>query len=299
VSTARCCKADGTSSRPRYPSRVRGAVASVLVVLTVAASAVVASRAAGSSTQSLLGVNFISVCAFSHRGPDDPIVFPRQPGMSHDHTFVGNSSTDAFSTPSSLHSSSTSCFRKSDTAAYWMPTLFDDGAAVIPKQAIAYYRRSTVAAVKPFPVGLEMIAGNSHASGLQSIRIVYWDCGGLADVPRSSTIPSCSGGSSLNLHVRFPDCWNGHDLRNTGEQHVDYSSGTRCPRGYPVAMPTLELVYRYPVPASREHLELASGGQNTGHADFVNSWKQPALARLVTSCLNRYRHCGTDRKSVV
>jgi hypothetical protein len=30
-------------------------------------------------------VNFISACSFSHRAPDDPIVFPGKPGLSHDH----------------------------------------------------------------------------------------------------------------------------------------------------------------------------------------------------------------------
>src|SRR5438034_2889321 len=46
----------------------------------------------------LRGVNFVSGCRFSHRNTDDPIVFPGQPGKSHDHTFIGNDSTDAFST---------------------------------------------------------------------------------------------------------------------------------------------------------------------------------------------------------
>ena len=38
---------------------------------------------------------------------------------------------------------------------------------------------------------------------------------------------------------------------------------------------------------------LASGGQYSGHADFVNAWNQAALSKLVASCLNRFRHCGT------
>ena len=36
-------------------------------------------------------VNFVSVCRFSHRAPDDPIVYPGQPGLSHDHSFVTTS----------------------------------------------------------------------------------------------------------------------------------------------------------------------------------------------------------------
>jgi hypothetical protein len=246
-----------------------------------------------SAKPSLQGVNFISVCAFSHRAQDDPIVFPGVPGASHDHTFVGNNSTNALSTLSSLRTASTSCQRKGDTAAYWMPTLFDGVEPVVPKQAIAYYRRLTTASLKPFPPGLQMVAGNSHAPGQQSIRVVSWDCGDLSDVARSSKVPDCPDGSTLSLHVNFPDCWDGKALKSPNQAHVAYSIGARCPPGHPVAMPALALVYRYPVARGNQPLLLASGGQNTGHADFFNSWNQPALAKLVASCLNRFRHCGT------
>ena len=57
----------------------------------------------GATAKKLEAVNFISTCRFSHRAPDDPIVFPGHPGFSHDHSFVGNTSTDAFSTLWSLH----------------------------------------------------------------------------------------------------------------------------------------------------------------------------------------------------
>ena len=261
--------------------------------LVVCLVALVPAIAGGTASPSLQGVNFISVCAFSHRAPDDPIVFPRQPGMSHDHTFVGNSSTDAFSTPASLHASGTTCTRKGDTAAYWMPTLYADGQPVLPKQAVAYYRRTTTAALKPFPQGLQMVAGNSHATAPQNVRVVYWDCGDFSEVQRSSAIPACPDASTLSLHVRFPNCWDGKNLRSATQSHVAYSTGVRCPRGYPVAMPALELVFHYPIAGSGHQLALASGGQDTGHADFVNSWDQPTLTRLVSSCLNRFRHCGT------
>ena len=50
------------------------------------------------SVDQLRGVSFVSRCTFSHRAPDDPIVYPAQPGASHDHTFLGNKTTNAFST---------------------------------------------------------------------------------------------------------------------------------------------------------------------------------------------------------
>jgi hypothetical protein len=33
-------------------------------------------------------------------------------------------------------------------------------------------------------------------------------------------------------------------------------------------------------------------GQYSGHADFVNSWQQDGLQRLVDDCLNALRLCG-------
>ncbi len=106
----------------------------------------------------------ISICGFSHRGPDDPIVLPRQPGFSHDHTFVGNDSTNAFSTPAQLRIAGTTCRRTGDKAAYWMPTLFVGGQAMTPATAIAYYRRLVRTPLRPFPAGLQIVAGNSHAT---------------------------------------------------------------------------------------------------------------------------------------
>jgi len=92
-------------------------------------------------------VQFITVCAFSHFGPNDPIVYPRRPGMSHDHSFFGNVSTNAYTTLSSLHANATTCQRPEDTASYWAPTLLDDNQRVTPDDAAVYYRRSTIAPV--------------------------------------------------------------------------------------------------------------------------------------------------------
>jgi hypothetical protein len=243
---------------------------------------------------SIKGVNFISLCRFSHRAPDDPIVYPGQPGVSHDHSFVGNTSTNASSTLASLRRAGTTCQRPGDTAAYWMPTLLVGGRPLPPSGATIYYRRNTLRKVRPFPQGLKMVAGNALSrSRPQSVLVTSWDCGDLVDVPRSSTVPTCPDGSSLRLSVSFPDCWNGRSLDSLSHKsHMAYSVGGRCPRGHPVAVPALTLVYRYPT-LGGSSVALASGGQYSAHADFVNAWNQRALAKLVSACLNRLRHCGT------
>ena len=44
------------------------------------------------------GQTFFTDCLPSHRAPDDPIVYPKQPGASHLHDVFGNTTTNAFST---------------------------------------------------------------------------------------------------------------------------------------------------------------------------------------------------------
>ena len=56
-------------------------------------------------------------------------------------------------------------------------------------------------------------------------------------------------------------------------------------------MPGIELVYSY-LPLAPGVAILSSGGQFSGHADFVNSWNQRALTALVNDCLNKGRVCG-------
>ncbi|MEP6893324.1 MAG: DUF1996 domain-containing protein [Gaiellaceae bacterium] len=264
---------------------------------TVAVSAVRASGGAGSTASSmrqLVGVNFVSGCAFSHRGPDDPIVYPGQPGRSHDHSFVGNVSTNAYSTLTTLRGAATTCRRTGDTAGYWMPTLLVNSQPVAPTAATIYYRRSTLAAPHAFPAGLKIVAGSSLAVGAQDTRIVFWNCGVDGGVARSSLPPTCANttNEALRLHVTFPSCWDGHNLDSLDHKsHMAYPKRGVCPADHAVAVPAITLIYRYPTTGG-PLTALASGSAVTGHADFFNAWNQDDLSRLVTTCLDALRHCG-------
>jgi Domain of unknown function (DUF1996) len=245
------------------------------------------------AAKQLRGVNFVSNCGFSHRAPDDPIVHAGMPGMSHDHSFVGNNTTNAFSTRATLLRGTSTCRRAGDTAAYWMPTLSVNGQPVLPTGATIYYRRKSVDAIRPFPAGLKMIAGSALATAPQGEKITFWNCGQAAGIPPSSTVPTCPDTrmSALRLHVNFPSCWDGKNLDSADHQsHMAYPAKAHCPASHPVVVPAITLIYRYPTTGG-SGVTLASGGQYSAHADFFNAWKQPQLKRLVNDCLVALRHC--------
>jgi uncharacterized protein DUF1996 len=272
----------------------------VTALLPLLATIAVSSALAGddgkrmAGRESLRGVNFVSACTFSHRAPDDPIVFFGQAGASHDHTFVGNTGTNASSTLASLlGTGTTTCHRPGDTAAYWMPTLYVGGQPVTPTNAQIYYRRTTMRHVGAFPPGFRMIAGDAKATGAQPRRVTFWNCGPAAGVMPSSAVPTCPDArrNSLRLHVTFPSCWDGKNLDSASHQsHVAYPLRGRCPTKFAHALPQISLIYRYAVTGAPDAF-LASGGQLSAHADFFNAWRQADLQALVDGCLNALRHC--------
>jgi hypothetical protein len=265
-----------------------------LVVAALAVSTALAGDDQGKrGMERLRGVNFVSSCGFTHRAPDDPIVFFGKPGASHDHSFVGNTSTNASSTLASLLAAGTTCHRPGDTAAYWMPTLLRDGQPVVPVKAQIYYRRSTESHVEAFPPGFRMIAGSARATSPQARRVTFWNCGAQGGVPASSEVPTCPNArqTGLRLHVTFPSCWDGKNLDSANhETHVAYPVAGRCPARYAHALPRISLIYRYPI-AGGPGVTLASGGTYSAHADFFNAWDQRELQSLVDGCLNALRHC--------
>jgi hypothetical protein len=266
----------------------------IAVWMAVLAHTSNAARPDPHSLRRLQGVNFVGSCAFSHMAMDDPIVYPRQPGASHDHSFVGNTTTNAFSTLRTLRAGSSTCKRGGETAAYWMPTLLLNGQMVAPSTATIYYRRKTLARVRAFPAGFKMIAGDRQASAPQGMQITFWNCGAASAVPASTEVPTCPNtrAESLRLHVNFPSCWDGRHLDSADHQsHVAYAVRGACPASHPVAVPAISLIYRYPITGG-SGVTLASGGRYSAHGDFFNSWRQGRLVSLVNNCLNALRHCA-------
>lgn len=250
---------------------------------------------------------FQMVCTLGHRLRDDPIVFPNQPGASHEHQFFGATGTNAFSTYTQLTSGGTTCSDRGDTAAYWVPTLYDEeGVLRSPRRVRAYYyaNSSDANALQAFPPNLRMIAGDARATTAQPLGVIHWLCRNRRDQSAglpldSDNPPRCNRDEYLSLSIRFPDCWDGANLDSSDHRrHMAYSDErTRCPATHPVKLPKLRLSITYEDgtftggnftvggPRSQAH----ALSWSAMHADFWNTWRQNALEEYVNGCLKRGR----------
>jgi hypothetical protein len=233
------------------------------------------------ATPASASVNFNINCKYTRTLSDDPIVFPGQPGASHSHDFFGNKTTDAFSTYQTLAGQATSCGDAGDTAAYWAPTLYNNGVVVRGSLKAYYYNKYTnLGHVAPFPPGLQMVAGDSHAMGPQSTNFVYFGCGDGTGISKVTYLPDCTPvGGKLQIHVIFPDCWSQVGLTR---ENMTYAVKGVCPTGY---VRTVQLIERFTFATiiDARGVTLASGPFYTFHADFFNSWNQAALVAKVAT----------------
>ena len=240
----------------------------------------------------LVDPSFRVQCEYSHAAPDDPIVFPYQPGASHLHEFFGNTTTDAFSTLPSMRAGDTTCSDTLDESGYWVPALYQDGMLVHPNFVALYYRGGNrePETIRPFPTGLRVVAGSAKATGPQDATVTKWACTGVG-LPSPNGIPICFG--SLVLDVFFPDCWDGKHLDSVDHKmHMAYAQppgdvpNRLCPSTHPIAVPAIRMEVNYSARGG-PGVTLSSGPAFTAHADFFNAWDPNRLAARVRCSLNR------------
>jgi hypothetical protein len=274
------------------------------------AAAIAVTAAAATATNAHAGeAAFVFGCHYSHTLRDDPIAG----GAAHLHDFIGNRSTNASSTHDSLLTAPTNCnvygSTASDMSAYWIPSLVQyqlDGTwkPIPPGEATIYYMGYTpnLTAVRPFPVGFRMIGGDSRATAAQQTWKVSWLCfnGSTVDQARPQCIddPTNPSPTLLRLRFVFPRCWDGQRLDSPDHKvHVaypDYPWSGLCPAAYPVPLPEIQMYVLYrtaggpppgpagPVPGD---VTIASGGQYSMHADFMEAWNPAVQSELVAKCL--------------
>nr|WP_026931969.1 DUF1996 domain-containing protein [Glycomyces tenuis] len=278
----------------------RTLVVAAAAALTLAASAVTASQTMTASADELVTHHeFQANCTISHTANDDPIVFPGQEGASHNHTFMGNTGTDAHSTLDSLLDGETSCLVPADRSAYWFPTLFNgDEAALSTWHQVIYYKSGVedYTTVQPFPQGLRFITGDMMATAEDFANapgaVEGYECG---ESFHNYTFPEhCPDYSWLNLRYQAPSCWDGVNLDSPDHQsHMAYPVEGSCPDSHPVPVPMLEFKIHWPVNGDMSQVRLASGIASSWHYDFINAWEPETLAALVEHCINGGLQCDS------
>lgn len=237
---------------------------------------------------------FVATCTRTHDAPDDPIVHPGEPGRSHNHEFYGALDVDADSTPADLVASETSCDKVADRAAYWHPTVYDDGEPVEATELNAYYRAAPgvdPADVETLPLGIALIAGDMTATTPQPGESVGWTCGVRSDLHDEP--PTCPVSAPLHFVLVFQDCWDGEHLDSVDHRsHVAYSSDGECPDGYPVHLPQLTVRVALPIDGPGHDITLASGSALSLHGDFFNGWEPEGLEREIEACIRRGVVCN-------
>jgi len=249
---------------------------------------------------------FRTVCDYSHMAADDPIVYPRQPGRAHMHTFFGNTDADAYSTATSILSGGNTTCRGGtvNRSSYWVPTMVDTrtGTPLRPNESNFYYKTGYVVepgAIKAFPQGLRMIAGSASATAANDIA--KFSCHMAADTSWKTSIPNCPAGTELWQNIRFPQCWDGVNLDSPDHKsHMAYPSGNACPSTHPVALPEITFNIVYPVAETNAPLHWRLSSDNypatqpagySSHGDWFYGWKPVIVDTWVSECLVKAVDC--------
>lgn len=255
--------------------------------------------------------SFVSACGTNrngHNNPDNFIVAPGvRNGAHHLHDYVGNLSTDAFSTDQSLAAAGTTC-RFGDRSTYFWPVLRDRkvddnlgdqdgnvGRVLRPRSVTLQFRGNPVSRVTAMPRFLRLITGDAKAAtnGGANAR-AQWSCTGFTN--RVTTqYPLCPRFSQVVRILDFPSCWDGQNTDSANHRtHVVFpGQGGACPQGTR-AVPQLRMILTYTVPQGPSYALDAFPEQRhnpvTDHADFANVMPDRLMAFAV-GCINRGRRC--------
>lgn len=245
------------------------------------------------------------------RNSDNLVVSPGKPGAAHHvHDYVGNLSTNAFSTEATLLAAETTC-TNGDLSSYYWPVLRvgppsaghgghgagSDAGILTPSSVRIEFRGSPVGNVVPLAPNVRTAAGNAHGfsqdgAGTDRLR---WSCSGSPG-QSSRHYPLCPPGEETVRTFDFASCWNGRSIDSPDHrshlQHPD-SSGY-CPKGtFPV--PQLHLELSYAVPAGSTFTIDAFPEERSSslsdHAHFINLMSAQLMDEVV-ECINEGTRCA-------
>ncbi|WP_344922333.1 DUF1996 domain-containing protein [Streptosporangium oxazolinicum] len=243
-----------------------------------------------------------------HHNSDNFIVAPGVTnGAHHIHDYVGNLSTDGFSTDQSLAAAGTTC-ALNDRSTYFWPVLRDRttdanvddadgnvGTIMRARQVSLQFRGNAVSKVSPMPRFIRILTGDAKAATNGGANaLAKWTCTGFTN--RITTkYPLCPRGSQLVRILDFPSCWDGRNNDSANHRtHVLFPDANgACPSGTKV-IPQLRMTLTYATPRTASFALDSFPEQRhnpvTDHGDFANVMPD-RLMRLVVDCINRNRRC--------
>lgn len=256
--------------------------------------------------------SFVSQCGTNRNGHNNPDNFIVAPGVSngahHLHDYVGNLSTDAFSTDESLAAAGTTC-RLGDQSTYYWPVIRDRksdvnandpdgnvGTVLRPRSVRLEFGGNATSQVVAMPRFIRIITGDAKAAtnGTANAR-AGWSCSGFQNRISPDKYTLCPRGSQLLRILDFPSCWDGQNTDSANHRnHVVFpDQNGACPQGTR-AIPRLRMTLGYSVPQGPSFAVDAFPEQKhnpvTDHGDFVNVMPD-RLMQTVVSCINRGRRC--------
>ncbi|MCD9193464.1 DUF1996 domain-containing protein [Streptomyces albireticuli] len=261
---------------------------------------------------------FTSVCGRNENGhfnPDNVIVTPGvRNGAHHLHDYVGNKSTDAFSTDASLAAAGTTCVNGDKSSHYWPVLRVLDGKAapdanapggghdgnmgtvLRPTSVTLQFKGSPVSKVTAMPRFLRIITGDAKAltNGVANAN-ASWSCEGFENRQLKDKYPICPKGADVVRTFAFQNCWDGRNTDSANHRtHVAFARPDgSCPRGFR-AVPQLVQRITYDVPAGVPFAVDSFPEQLhkpvTDHGDFINVMSERLMSEA-TSCVNGGRTC--------
>lgn len=255
-------------------------------------------------------VDFVQVCDVVKTGYFDPIKWPGQSNVTHQHTFSGNLDISPTSTISGNVGDATNCGLSHNGSAYWMPSVKADGVVIAPDNTNpggavrVYYRAGSWNAPSLNPVPpIQMIAGNSDAQSPQSAGVAGWHCrdAGGAVTSKQSTPPACPINSYLEASVVFPNCWDGVNVTSADQSHVAYanaSTKTCNASTHPYQFPQITIAERFAYNATYGKTVTVATKTGTNnhptyglHADWQWGWDTDWMDWLTQECIHAEIGC--------
>ncbi|HQN66080.1 MAG TPA: DUF1996 domain-containing protein [Methylophilus sp.] len=250
-------------------------------------------------------------CFVSHMSNDDPLVYPNQPGASPHKTFFGNTSVNAKSDLNNLANVGNGSCKGGimNRSSYAVPSMIDTSThtPIVPEKAIFYYKTGGLKpdSITAPPKGLRMITGNANANSEETSQAMF-TCLRPSSQPFygwKKSIPACVVGETMQMLIRFPQCWDGKNLDSLDHKsHMAHTvSGTGgCPASHPIGMPQVILGLNFVITSenrtqfwrlSTDNYDASKPAGYSANADWVNGWDEKILSSFVKNCLNAANDC--------